>query len=84
MNTRYSRGVTTDLDPVRRHQHYKRGMQIHLVFYVLVNLIQVVVWWVFTPDQFFWPLWSIVGWGIGMASHIWAVYAAPRHARARN
>ncbi|WP_432832433.1 2TM domain-containing protein [Dactylosporangium sp. CA-092794] len=68
----------------RSFEHYKRGMRIHLVFYVLVNLIQVVVWWVFTPDQFFWPLWSIVGWGIGMASHIWAVYAVSRHVTARN
>ncbi|MCK9927678.1 2TM domain-containing protein [Frankia sp. Mgl5] len=51
----------------------KWGLRIHLLCYVLANLVQVVLWAVLTPDHFFWPLWSIVAWGIGLAFHVWAV-----------
>ena len=46
-----------------------------MLSYVLGVLAQVVLWWLLTPDIFFWPLWSMVGWGIGLAFHIWAVSA---------
>jgi hypothetical protein len=46
-----------------------------VLVYVLANLSQVVVWWAYTPEQFFWPLWSILGWGVGLIFHIWAVYS---------
>ncbi|MEX5711190.1 2TM domain-containing protein [Parafrankia sp. FMc6] len=51
----------------------KWGLMIHLLCYVLANLVQVVLWAVLTPDHFFWPLWSILAWGIGLAFHVWAV-----------
>ncbi|GII59189.1 hypothetical protein Pth03_75780 [Planotetraspora thailandica] len=54
------------------------GLRFHLLFYVLSNLAQVIVWWVYDPDHFFWPLWSIVFWGIGLAFHFWGVYSPPK------
>jgi hypothetical protein len=54
------------------------GMWIHAFWYVVANVAQVMVWAVVTPDIFFWPLWSILGWGIGLVAHIWAVRAALR------
>ncbi|MFJ3666976.1 2TM domain-containing protein [Streptomyces sp. NPDC090106] len=51
------------------------GLRIHLFWYVVAHVAQVVVWGVVTPDLFFWPLWSIVGWGIGLAIHYWAIRA---------
>ncbi|AWS42545.1 2TM domain-containing protein [Streptosporangium sp. 'caverna'] len=53
------------------------GLRIHLLFYVLANLAQVVVWRVYDPEHFFWPLWSIVFWGIGLAFHFWSVHSRP-------
>jgi 2TM domain len=53
----------------------KWGLRVHLLCYCLANLVQVVLWWLFTPEHFFWPLWSSLGWGIGLAFHIWAVYS---------
>ena len=50
--------------------HVKWGLRIHVLAYVVSNVVQIVVWWLFTPDRFFWPLWSIVAWGIGLAFHI--------------
>ncbi|MEV4629881.1 2TM domain-containing protein [Micromonospora sp. NPDC049523] len=51
----------------------KWGLWSHILSYVLANLAQVVVWWIFDPEHFFWPLWSILAWGIGLAFHVWAV-----------
>jgi hypothetical protein len=76
-----------DADPVRaravRRLHQKMGVQAHVLVYLLVNLTQVIVWWAYTPDQFFWPLWSILGWGIGLIFHIWAVYSVSNLNEAR-
>jgi len=51
----------------------KWGLRVHVLSYVVANLAQIVVWWLVTPKHFFWPLWSIVAWGIGLAFHIRAV-----------
>ncbi|MEW9528421.1 2TM domain-containing protein [Microbispora sp. NPDC049125] len=68
-----------DPDPIRAHAirrlHLKRGLWIHALIYVVANVIQVVVWFAYTSEQFFWPLWSILGWGLGLVFHIWAVYS---------
>ena len=51
----------------------KWGLRIHVLGYVVSNLAQVLLWWLLTPEHFFWPLWSIVGWAVGLAFHAWAV-----------
>lgn len=50
----------------------KRGLQAHALAYVLVNTFLVIVWYV-TGGGFFWPVFPILGWGIGLAFNIWAV-----------
>ncbi|BCB89961.1 2TM domain-containing protein [Phytohabitans suffuscus] len=54
------------------------GLWSHVFWYVAANLAQVIVWWFATPDRFFWPLWSILGWGIGLLIHIWAFRVSTR------
>jgi hypothetical protein len=49
----------------------------HLLAYVLVNLTLVVVWFLTSSDVIFWPLFPILGWGIGVAFHAWDVFRAP-------
>ncbi len=56
----------------------KWGLRLHLLFYVLSNLAQVIVWRLYDSDHFFWPMWSIVFWGIGLGFHYWAVVSPPR------
>jgi hypothetical protein len=51
----------------------KRDLQAHLVAYVTVNLLLVGIWWVIMPGGFFWPIFPILGWGIGLAFNIWEV-----------
>jgi hypothetical protein len=56
----------------------KWGLRIHLLFYVLSNVVQVVVWSLYDSGNHFWPIWSIVFWGIGLAFHAWSVYSPPQ------
>jgi class 3 adenylate cyclase len=50
-------------------------VRIHLTVYVAVNLFLIAIW-AASGGGYFWPIWPILGWGIGVASH-----AAPLIAR---
>ncbi len=52
----------------------QREFQTHLLVYVLVNGLLVGIWSISTPGVFFWPIFSIVGWGIGVVLHGWDTY----------
>jgi hypothetical protein len=52
----------------------KRDLQAHVIAYVLVNLLINGIWLV-TGAGFYWPIFPLLGWGIGVAFHIWDVYA---------
>jgi hypothetical protein len=51
----------------------KSDLRAHLFAYVLVNAMLVGIWAV-TGAEFFWPIFPILGWGIGVAFNIWDVY----------
>lgn len=53
----------------------KRGFQAHALAYVMVNLLFVAIWFVTMPDGFFWPVFPMFGWGIGLVFNAWDVYA---------
>ena len=52
----------------------KRDLQAHLLAYILVNLLINGIWMV-TGAGFYWPMFPLLGWGIGIAFHVWDVYA---------
>jgi 2TM domain len=51
----------------------KGEFKVHLLAFVLVNAFLVVIWAV-TGAGFFWPIFPILGWGIGVVFHGWDVY----------
>jgi hypothetical protein len=51
----------------------KRDFRTHVFMYVAVNAVLVVIWAV-TGSGFFWPIFPILGWGIGVAANAWDVY----------
>jgi uncharacterized ion transporter superfamily protein YfcC len=51
----------------------KRDFRTHVVIYVAVNAFLVVIWAV-TGAGYFWPIFPILGWGIGVVANGWDVY----------
>ena len=54
----------------------KRDFRTHVVVYLAVNALLVLIW-ALSGAGYFWPIWPIVGWGIGLALNAWKVYAKP-------
>ena len=59
-------------DAVRRVKA-RRDFRTHVATYVVVNALLVVIWAV-TGAGYFWPIWPIAGWGVGLALNAWVVY----------
>lgn len=53
-----------------------QGFKLHLTFYLLVNVFLIGIW-AASGGGYFWPIWPMLGWGIGLAAH-----GAPLIARA--
>lgn len=84
--------LTTDLpmdeinrrDPRRqaaRLRAAQRGVQVHLISYVAVSLLMIGIWLavgVGTGSWYFWPIWPILGVGIGVIGHAMSVAQARR------
>jgi hypothetical protein len=51
----------------------RRDFGTHIVVYIAVNAMLVAIWAV-TGAGFFWPIFPILGWGIGVAANAWDVY----------
>jgi uncharacterized membrane protein len=54
----------------------RREFTAHLAAYVLVNVFVVAIW-AFTGAGFFWPVFPILGWGIGVFFHSWDTFSEP-------
>jgi hypothetical protein len=59
--------------PVRQLRK-QRDFRSHLLVYVLVNAFLAVIWVVAGARGFFWPVFPIAGWGIGVIMNAWDVY----------
>jgi hypothetical protein len=69
----------TDREQVLRERAIKRlkkrrDFSGHLLVYFLVNAFLVVIWAMTDLHGFFWPIFPIVGWGIGVVMNAWEVY----------
>jgi len=61
-------------DKAVRQLKKKRDFRGHLLVYVLVNTFLVVIWLVTGQHGFFWPVFFIAVWGIGVIMNAWDVY----------
>ena len=61
-------------DKAVRQLKKKRDFRGHLLVYILVNTFLVVIWLLTDPDGFFWPVFPIAAWGIGVIMNAWDVY----------
>jgi hypothetical protein len=56
-----------------RRLRKQRDFHVHVTIYLAVNLFLVAIWW-FTGAGFFWPVFPIFAWGIGVVANAWEVY----------
>ena len=74
-------GLTADLPsagqpaPRRRLGALDTGFRTHFAIYVVVNVMLIGIW-AASGGGYFWPVWPILGWGIGVGCH-----AAPQLVR---
>jgi hypothetical protein len=81
--------ITTDLPPIQApargaplrprprdpgRAKARAAFQRHLFTYAWVNGFLVVIWALTNFGGYFWPVWPMLGWGIGLASHAFSVY----------
>ncbi len=57
----------------RRRVQARRDFGSHLVAYVVINTSLVVIWMI-TGTGYFWPVWVIALWGVGLVMHAWDVF----------
>ena len=74
---------TTDArDDERRQQAIKRLQKrseflTHVTAFLLVNAMLLVVWLVVAGGGFFWPIFPLLGWSIGLFFHGMDVFRKP-------
>ncbi len=51
----------------------KRDFRMHVVTYVVINAMLVGIW-ALTGQGYFWPVWVIGGWGVGLVLHAWTAF----------
>jgi hypothetical protein len=78
---RSSRRGRVDMDDearmrARKIAESRYGFLWHLPIYLIVNIGLVGIWY-FTDRSFFWPIFPIFFWGIGLFSHYMTAYRAP-------
>ena len=52
----------------------RRDFHAHLLVYVLFNAFIVGIWLVTSDSGFFWPVFPIAFWGIGLVMNGWDAY----------
>lgn len=76
IDDRANAGADTVLrEEARKRVERKRGFWTHLAVYLAVNGVLVVVW-AWTGAPFFWPIFPIVLWGVGLAANAWDAFGA--------
>ncbi len=68
---------TNDREEAVRRIKAKRDLRTHMVVYLVVNAALVGIW-AASGAGYFWPVWSIGGWGIGLFFHWWNTYRDAR------
>jgi hypothetical protein len=49
----------------------------HLAGYLVVNTLIIAVWFIVADGGFFWPIFPLAGWGIGLFFHGMDVFRRP-------
>jgi hypothetical protein len=80
-------------EEIREMAKVRVSFRANALSYVLVNLFLIGIWWFSsggesptlgrTEGAYFWPIWPILGWGLGLAFHAYGAYGGGSGAVAR-
>ena len=54
----------------KRRVFLKKALRWHVILFLVINALLCAIYYLTTPGGYFWPMWSILGWGIGLIVHI--------------
>lgn len=54
---------------MRRRRQAVASLKRHGAIFVVMSLFFVAIWAASGADGAFWPIWAILGWGLGLAFH---------------
>ena len=79
-------------EQITRMAKARVAFKMHLIVYVAVNLFLAAVWYI-TSDgasptldgrgDYYWPIWTHLGWGLGLAIHGFTTYGPGSNMLAR-
>ena len=52
----------------------RSDFHVHLLMYLSLNAFLTMIWAVTSSHGFFWPVFIMFGWGIGLVANAWDVY----------
>ncbi len=52
----------------------KRAFNTQIVTWLVISVLLIAIWAATGTDNFFWPVFPIAGWGIGLMLQGWSVY----------
>ncbi len=55
----------------------KRDFWNHVFVYLAVNGLLVFIWAMSSDGGYFWPMWAMAGWGIGVVMHAFDTFRRP-------
>jgi hypothetical protein len=80
--SRYQQPAPVGKDPILWEIAQRRAsFKSHALIFVLVNLLLWGIWFFNLPTNdngYPWPLWTTLGWGIGLAFHFAGAYVFPK------
>jgi hypothetical protein len=68
-------GTATDRERerARKRVQERRDFGSHVVAYLVINTFLIAVW-AFAGAGYFWPVWVLAGWGVGLVLHAWETF----------
>lgn len=65
--------TTSEREAAIQRLRDQQEFRVHLGVYAIVNLMLVIIW-AASDGGYFWPIWTLGGWGIGVVAHAFSVY----------
>ena len=63
-------------EQARRRVQAGFGLKIHVGTYIVVNAGLIAIW-MLTGARYPWFIWPLLGWGVGIVSHVLAYFFGP-------